>query len=512
MATLTLPGGTDPREVTRFVREVDRRLQRFDQPLLREEWDLLAGHHPKDPDRRQLARTRFLSDPALLAWVRRALPRPVPPSARRRLELLERVLLDAQVEQAPEVVRLRGAMQRRILAFRPRWNGRPVNRAVVLKALHESPDRRVRRRAYYAGEPLHRSLEAELRELTGLRNDRARALGHSSFAEMRLASSGLTVGRLMELTEAVAPISRRRLRAVRDAFCERNRVDDWYPWDFSYARRTKVRLPERAFPRAGMVPRVLAGVRQWGFPVDQMRFRVVYHDLPAGGMTLAPDPPRDVRIMVHPTGGWLAHMILFHEFGHAVHSASIRAPPHLLHWSENIPGFGPFHEGIGSLFEEIPSTAAWLSGLPGISRGQASAFEEAARYDAALDAGWQATWLRLEQALIDRPEGDPAADGARFERRLFGYDEYPPLSFVDPFFVESPVYSCNYLLAILFSQQLRRTLRERCGEPLWPNPRVGPWLTRHWFRDGSTFEWVARMRAVSGAPFGAEAFRREMGA
>ncbi len=57
-----------------------------------------------------------------------------------------------------------------------------------------------------------------------------------------------------------------------------------------------------------MFPRILQAVGKWGFRWGRRPFQVVFHDLPAGGLTLAPDPPRDVRILVHPTDGWQAYV------------------------------------------------------------------------------------------------------------------------------------------------------------------------------------------------------------
>lgn len=491
----------------RFILRLDRELERFDRSILVADWNLFTGRSTAGADAWQLRRARFLSDPDLLEWVRSARDRDWPPLLARRLELLERVLLDAQVEQNPEVVALRGELQRRIVAFRPEWKGRRVGRMVLHRVLRESPNAADRRRAFYALEPLQRPLEEPLQRLVLLRNERARQAGFRTFADMRLSFSGLTSDRLLELVdEAVVPASS-RLRRLREEFVRGGGKSGWHPWDALYAKHRRAPLPARSFPREGMLARVMHAVGRWGFPVERMRFRVVFHDTPSGGLTLAPNPPRDVRILVHPTGGWLAHLVMFHEVGHAVHSASIRAPRHLLRWHENIPGFGPFHEGIGGMFEEIASLPSWLAEQPGISRVLAEQFASASQDGNVLDAAWHATWLRTEQLLYRQPDRDPMPEVHRYERRLFGYDDYPSLSFVDSFFVESPIYAPNYLLAILFGHQLRERILQLFGDPLWPNPRLGPWLRRWWFAPGSTFDWGARLRETTGHPFSARAFR-----
>jgi hypothetical protein len=333
-------------------------------------------------------------------------------------------------------------------------------------------------------------------------------LGYRDAVDLRVRFQGLSPTRLEELAEQAVVPAPAAARALRDEFRSRSGEDAWYPWDFEFARRQEASLPDRLFPMRPMLPRILRAVSEWGFPTGSMRFRVTFHDLPMGGATIAPDPPKDVRILVHPQGGWPAYHVMFHEVGHAVQSVSVRAPRHLLRWHENVPGFGGFREGIGSLFEEIPRRVAWLTGRAGVERRVAERFAESrGRFD-LFGAAFYASWIRREFALYRRPDSDVAADAARFDRRLFGYDTYRPRSFADPFFVDLPIYAPNYLIAILVHYQLTRALVDEFGEPLWPNRRVGPWLTREWFRSGSLYDWLPRMRATTGRPFGAESFRR----
>ena len=504
---LSPPDPRDRREGIRFLLDLDARLEVLDRAILVADWDLQSGRSRRGSGPWQLKRRALLSADGLLPWTRTALGQGWPGPFHRRLELLERVLLDTQVEQHPAVVKLRSEMEGPVVSFRPRWKGRSVNRAVLGRVLREDPVPAHRRQAYYALEPLHTALESSLSTLLELRNERARALGYASFPAMRLGFSGISPARLealgAETIRGAKALLRARVRSLRSAAGG----DGWFPWDVRYAEGREAPLPRRRFPSSGMFPRVLRAVRQWGFRLGPRPFKVVFHDLPAGGLTLAPDPPRDVRILVHPTGGWTAYMILFHEVGHAVHSAGIRAPRHLLRWHENVPGFGGFHEGIGSLFEEIASTRTWLTRDMGVPAPEAAAFVAQHRARELWGTGSLVNWIALEQALYRHPGRDPMPAFQRQERSLFGYDEYPPLSFVDPFWIDTPVYGPNYLFAKLFHHQLARLLRQRFGEPLWPNRRVGPYLAREWFAPGSRFDWIPRLEALTGERFGADAFR-----
>jgi hypothetical protein len=506
---LSVPGSRNPREGRRFIAELDRRLEVVDRAILVAEWNLQTGRSRAGSDRWQLRRSELLSDPGLLEWVRRALGRAWSVEDRRRLELLERVLLDTQVEQHPDVVRLRGELQRRIVAFRPLWKGKRVGRAVVRQAAREARDGRVRRAAYYGFDPLFRSMEEDLRRLVRMRNERARELGFRTFAEMRLSFFQLTPSRLVELAEAAASPARSRFRRLRDLYFDATGASEWHPWDVYFARRLQVQLPDRRFPIRGMLRSILSATRAWGFRTDRMRFRVVYHDLPAGGLTLAPDPPKDVRILVHPAGGFLSYDVMFHEVGHAIQSASVRAPGHLLKWHENVPGFGPFHEGIGALFEEIPGSAAWLATRPSIDQAAAERYEQVLGESGPMECASIAAWFRPELALYQDPDRDPRPRAQQWWRKVGGFDSYRAHSFADSFFVDAPVYAPNYLLANLFCHQVRKNLRERFGDAFWPNRRIGPWLTRTWFAPGSMIEWPQKIRETTGRPLDARAFRED---
>jgi hypothetical protein len=508
MPAISPPPPSNARDVARFVGELDHRLERFDRAILIADWNLQVGRSRVGAGPWQLRRAQFLSDDRLLPWVRSALRRSSSRPTHRRLELLERVLLDTQVEQTSQIIRLRSELSERITTYRPRWKGKRVNRAVLSNVIQKSPVAADRRAAHLALEPLYRPLERGLHELIELRNERARAFGYRNLAEMRHSFDHLTSRQVRSFAESTALLARPRLRNLRDTFQESTGDSSWNPWDFLYARELQAPLPDRWFPREEMLPSALRAARAWGFHTDRMRFRVVFHDTPFGGLTLAPDPPEDVRILVHPQGGWTRTMVMFHEVGHAVHSASIRAPRHLLRWHENVPGFGALHEGIGGLFEEIPSGQEWLTRQPRVDRRRALNFAETHRDGALAWAAWHACWIRVEDLLYERPGQDPMPEADRFARRVFGYDEFPRLSFVDPFFVDSPIYGSNYLLAILFGQQLLRTLRELYGDPIWPNRRVGPWLVRNWMAPGSQIDWVPHLRAVTGRPFGIEAFTK----
>ncbi|HTW55750.1 MAG TPA: hypothetical protein VMG36_04795 [Thermoplasmata archaeon] len=490
----------------RLVDRVEGRLGPLDRRLLLDEWRQTMGRPTPATERLRAQRRALLTAPGLLADVRAARSSARPTTVARRLELLERAILEAEIEQAPEIARRRDRLARRIGAFRPRWRGERVGRAVVRRAARTDPDRRVRERAFRAEEPLYRPMENELRTLVALRNERARALGFRSFPDFRLSLEGLSVPSLKALLDDALRYVPDEMRRRRESFEERTGERGWYPWDVGYAVQLDTGLPDEAFPGARMLPEVIAGVREWGFPARAFRFRVDRHDLASGGICLAPDPPRDVRVIVHPGGGWRSYVALFHEVGHALASGAIRQPTHLLRWHEHLPGFAGISEGEGHFFEQIASSEAWLRARPGLDRGQVDRALPAIRRAPLMSIAYLATWTLRELALYERPAADADDVGRRLARRVFGYDDHEPLSFVDAFSVDLPFYAPSYVYAFLLCPQLTAAALAEVGGALWPNPRIARWLVDRWFRDGSSYDWWVRLREVSGRPFGARAF------
>jgi hypothetical protein len=422
----------------------------------------------------------------------------------RRLELLERLHLDASSEQHPSVVRLRSRLQRRIVAFRPRFGGKRVDRAGLYDEVRTNPDRAVREEAYRAEDELWNSLEPAIRALIRARNARAHALGFRDYPELRLRFEGVSVQQLRRwCAEAVVPLAG-KIRQLREEFLSSVGHGEWFPWDLRFAQERRAGLPRRPFPGRQMIPSVRSALRRWGLPMDRLPIAVTLHDIPFGGLTFAIRIPTDVRVLIPPKGGWDWYSVGFHEFGHAVHFALIRQPDHLLR-SPDV-GFSGYVEGIADLFEEVSVHARWLRSRPGLDAATARNFRAGRALSDLVQAASTTNWVKTELDLYRRPAADLRTASAGRLRELFGFGQYPPRSFIQTPFVTHPVYNQSYLLSLLFRKQLVEAIRDQVGGPLWPNSRVGPWLTENWFAPGAEFDWIPRVRDITGRPFGTEAF------
>ena len=467
---------------------------------------MLMGRSGPSPGAFRSQIRQVLTSPGVREWAEAAAATSLDPPLRHRLELLEARSTDAAIEQRPDVAKRRERLSGRVVRFRPRWNGRTVGSAEVQRRASTDPIREHRRRAWAARQPLERWLEPRLRDLARRRNEHARQFGFRNFYEWRATREGFSLAQIEELIDSIAPLVRAASRLRRERFREVSGEDGWYPWDSSYFGQLEAPLPPPAFAGPTMVPTVLRGVAGWGFRRSALTFRIDRHDLPSGGIELAVDPPRDVRVIVHPDAGWVRYMILFHEVGHAVQARSKSRQTPLVRWHDFVSGLAGMIEGFGTLFEEIPRSTAWLETRPEIDRARAERFAHVTALGYLSGFGWLLAKIRLEIELYRRPDSDLRSFAHRWERRLGAYDEYPAPPFADFFLVDEPAYLQSYLFARLFARQLLAYFETEWGPTLWPNPKIGPWLVDHWFRETGTYAWVPHVRETTGRAFGPAAF------
>ncbi|MCI4347945.1 MAG: M3 family metallopeptidase [Thermoplasmata archaeon] len=500
------PTTSNPREVSSYLNRLELRLAEIDHALFLAWWNQYAGVSLEGTAPWDSARSKLVGREKVLRFLRRAQSRSNPPLLTRRLELFRRIAEDALVEQHPSVARLRARLVQRIFAFRPKWKGKPATEAHVRDVLRLHKDRRIRRRAYEALQRVAVGCESDLRSLVQARNTRAQALGYRSFMDFRLQAEGLTLQQLEGFIDRIIPAARSSLRRFRDQFQQRSRDSGFYPWDTDRAAEGRNPLPEAAFAGSSMVRDSLRTIRAWGFRGPGRPFTIVQRSIPVGGITLAVQLPTDTRVAVNPKGGWLHYSILLHEFGHAVQSQYTRGSTHVLRGPENIPGYAGFHEGIGGLFEKIPTTEAWLRARPRVDPALVLQFRDNMKDEELRGGAVTANWVRKEIQLYKRPTANLSPDFERFDRATYGFDVHPASSFADPFWVDAAFYSKSYLIASILGAQLRQAIREQVPGPFWPNRGVIPWLGRNWFRFGARYDWVPRVREVTGRPFGVRDF------
>lgn len=414
------------------------------------------------------------------------------------------------MEHRPVIVELRNQLLRQDAAIRARVRGKRIPTSVAYDVVEKSPDRGRRREFWNALQAAYRPLEPGIRELARRRNESAREKGYRSFVDLRLSEEGLTRTQLEAFIDELTRFGRSAHRELREEFSRRTGEAGWFPWDRHHAAHLVWPQVDQYFPARTMMASVDRGLRGWGFRPEKHGIRVVFRHIPQGGVTYGITIPTDVRVAVHPQSGWGWTGVLCHEMGHALHHTSTRAPSPLLRGYETLPGNAGLSEGIGGTFEEIAVNPEFLAQQPGVPKEAIATLREARGAGAARSASFMARWVGKELALYRDPDHDLPALYARMDRQESGFDPAPPTSFGDGVWIQYGFYGKSYLFAWMFAAQVLEGAVRELGGSEWPNRRMAPWLIRHWFRDGATFDWVPHMREVTGRPFGTGSLVRRL--
>jgi hypothetical protein len=207
------------------------------------------------------------------------------------------------------------------------------------------------------------------------------------------------------------------------------------------------------------------------------------------------DIPRDVRLVLQPTGGRLDYGALFHEAGHALHYANVdRTLPFPDRWL----GDSSVTEGYAFLFEHLLTDPNWVRPFLDVERPQD--YLRLAYFERLYLLRRYATKLLYERALYTADDYDALAQSyAELFTRTLGveYGPEPFLADVDP-----ALYAAVYVRAWVFEAQLRQYLKNEYDEEWFRVPRAGRFLRDLW-REGQRHpvDELARYMGYSGLDF-----------
>jgi hypothetical protein len=497
------PAVSTPERDLAFLESLEGGLGALDRRIKIADLGVYSGRNKKGTQALRERRARLLVRPRMLDWISEARGRASEALVERRLELLRRHVVDCQLEHSPLLARQRSALQQAFSADASALRGRK-GASAIYQAVYQSKERREREKAFKAIFGRDRNLDRRTLALVRSRVAHCRELGQGSLASARLAMEGLTLSQWSDLSARLVPIVRSRVLGRRSRFQELTGEGGWYPWDERHLNHLEVGQTDPLFPAEKAIPEAVRATKGWGFPPKAYRFTTSRGAIPFGGFATAVRAPDDVRVIVNPRAGWNHHRLVCHEVGHAIHACSTEADSFLLRCHDFLPSYGGGLEGFGGLFERIMSAPQWLRSIPGLSKEQAAEVRKRAEERFWSDLAMTLLHTETEIQAYLHPERDPALTKYRLEREVYGYDSYSPGGWANAIHVESPLYFKSYVLGAMFSTQLLRFGLDAVGGDLWPNPKLGPWLTENWFAPGAAVDWIPHVQAITGEPLGVQ--------
>ncbi len=470
------------------------------------------GQPVADLNQYDAAIASLMSDPASQFTVRYWLAQAQDPTLRRRLELLRRAFLEAEVTRPPDISQLRNNINDRLLSFQPQLDGTLLTRSDITEILRDHPDRRYRQRVFEeAMRPLAEELEPQVRELMRLRNAQARRLGYNSYPDLHLDLIGFDRATLLALFDRLEALTAAPYRAFTGAARREYNLSQITAWDLFWLADRRAGLPDEFFQGTTSLTRAHALLSNLGLDPQSLPIQVFKRDIPFGGLCFQVRVPDDIRIVSSPKEGFLFFRTLVHEFGHGLHSAFIRQTTYLLKRE-----WGPFNEGMAEVLAYFTHYDDWLAQNTGLDPAAIAVYKQHNTVRRIIRLRNMMAQARFEIEAYDNLNGDLNRLQAEQEARYLDLPlNLTPRWAAVSFPTTHPVYRQNYILADLIAAQTHAELNRRFGSffrlPAPDRAGLFNFIRQHYFTPGALIEWRDKIKNATGQPLGVDAFITELG-
>jgi peptidyl-dipeptidase A len=459
------------------------------------------------------------------------------PILARQVDLLFLAYQEKQV--APDLLRRitgkANAVEQQFNVFRARVDGRELPDSEVRNVLKNSTDSAQRQTVWEASKRVGAVVENDLKELVGLRNEAARALGFPNFHAMTLTLSEQDGGELIRLFDELDTLTREPFTAAKaeidDRLAKRYGVAPaalmpWHYHDPFFQESPTVfdANLDAPFARTDISKLCQDFYRGIGLPVDDVIARSDLTEKPGKSphaFCTDIDREGDVRVLanIQPNEYWMGTML--HELGHAVYSSKnipmklpyvLRAEAHIL-----------ATEGVAMQFERFSKSRPWLEKM-GVSVPAPNAFEDAAartqRNQLLIFSRWCQVMLRFEKGMYENPAQDlnklwwDLAE--RYQQVKRPANRNAPDYASKIHICSAPVYYHNYMMGQLFASQVHHAVARDLYKEADPrrviyvgDRRVGEFMKDKVFAPGRTLDWKGLTRHATGADLNPTAFARD---
>jgi hypothetical protein len=191
----------------------------------------------------------------------------------------------------------------------------------------------------------------------------------------------------------------------------------------------------------------------------------------------APDPPKEVHLLIKPVGGLEDYMAFFHEAGHAQHFGN--EDPALDYVERAVSTSNALTEIYSFLLEHLTQNRVWLTGVVGLPEETARGVAYHARLAELFLVRRYAAKLGYELDFFE----DPLEEGRNRElyaATLSGATRflYAPQNYLND--MDPGYYSADYLRAWITESMLCNYLEHAYGEAWFAAPEAGTFLRSLW--------------------------------
>jgi peptidyl-dipeptidase A len=455
----------------------------------------------------------------------------------RAVDVLYLLYLEKQVDPAllKKITAKANAVEQTFNVFRATVDGQEMTDSQVRRVLKESTNSDLRRKVWEASKVVGQNVEADLKELVGLRNEAAKQLGFKNYHAMMLVINEQDGDELLKLFDDLDALTREPFTAAKAEIDDRlaklygvkpAELMPWHYHDPFFQESPAVfdadlDAPFRKADILKLCRDFYAGV---GLPIDDVIARSdLYEKKGKSPHAFCTDIDRegDVRVLANIVQNeyWMATML--HELGHSVYS------------SKNIPQSVPYvlrdashiltTEGVAMQFERFSKSRAWLEKM-GVTVEDPQAFDAAAkkmqRNQLLIFSRWCQVMLRFEKGMYEDPSQDLNKLWWDLVEKYQGLkrpaDRDAPDYGSKIHICSAPVYYHNYMMGQLFASQVHHAIAKELYDNADPNTvlyvgdkKVGDFMRKKVFEPGKTLSWKGLTKHATGEELSPKAFAKD---
>lgn len=452
----------------------------------------------------------------------------------RQIDLLYLQYHEKQVdgEVLKKIAAKANAVEQTFNVYRAKVDGVEVPDSKVRGTLKDSLDSGLRKKVWESSKGVGEQVEADLKELVGLRNSSAKELGYKNFHEMTLAGNEQDGKELVALFDELDDLTRKPFEAAKADIDARLAaklkvpVAELMPWHYHdpFFQESPAVFDanlDAPFAKADILKLCQDFYRGVGLPIDDVIARSDLKEKKGKSphaFCTDIDREGDVRVLANivPNEYWMGTML--HELGHAVYS------------SKNIPQTMPYvlrgeahiltTEGVAMQFERFSKSRAWLEKM-GVKIDNPAAFATAAAKVQAnqllIFSRWCQVMLRFEKAMYENPGQDLNALWwelvEQYQRVKKPAGRNAPDYASKIHICSAPVYYHNYMMGQLFASQVHHTIAKEVFANANPanvlyigDKKVGDFMKAKVFAPGRSMSWKDLTKFATGEPLNAKAF------
>ena len=460
------------------------------------------------------------------------------PILKREIHLLYLQYLEKQVDPSllKKMTAKANAIEKAFNAYRAELRGQEIGDGKVRDILKNSTDSKELQTVWESSKGVGAALEKDLKELVGLRNQAAKALGFDNFHSMMLTLNEQDPKEVLKLFDDLNAMTREPFNKAKAEIDERLAkrfncsVADLRPWHYQdpfFQESPAVFTADLDAPykKADILKMCSSFYKGNGMPIDDVIARSdLYEKSGKSPHAFCTDIDRegDVRVLgnIVPTEYWAGTML--HELGHSVYSSKNipKSLPYVLRCESHILTT----EGVAMMFERFSKNGAFLEKM-NIPVSDRATFDDSARRmrrnRLLIFSRWCQVMLRFEQGLYSNPDQDLNALWWSLVEKYQGLKKPDGRNAPDyaskVHIVTAPCYYHNYEMGELFACQVHYAMVNALQPGTHPrdavyvnDPRVGDWMREHVFSQGRLLPWNDLTKHATGKPLNPEAFAEDL--